>query len=232
MTAASLSRVIRPFQASHLARTWANRRDVVLRSLDVILASLALVVVAPIMAVIALLIVLTSPGTAIFRQTRVGYRQQNFPMLKFRTMRDHCDESVHQEFVRRMLAGDDPRSQPGSGLYKLQADPRVTAAGAFLRRTSMDELPQLINVLRGEMSLVGPRPMLPWEVELCDQRYLKRFDIKPGISGLWQVKGRNRLSMQDGLKLDLEYLARRSVRLYVEILLRTIPAVLFDRDCR
>jgi lipopolysaccharide/colanic/teichoic acid biosynthesis glycosyltransferase len=232
MTAASFSRVIRPFQASHLARTWANRRDVVLRSLDVILAALALVVVAPIMAMIALLILLTSPGTAIFRQTRVGYRQQNFLMLKFRTMRDHCDESVHQEFVRRMLAGDDPRSQPGSGLYKLQADPRVTAVGAFLRRTSMDELPQLINVLRGDMSLVGPRPMLPWEVELCDQRYLKRFNIKPGISGLWQVKGRNRLSMQDGLKLDLEYVARRSVRLYVEILLRTIPAVLFDRDCR
>jgi lipopolysaccharide/colanic/teichoic acid biosynthesis glycosyltransferase len=232
MTAASFSRVIRPLQASYLMRTSANRRDVVLRFLDVLLASLALVVVAPIMAVIALLILLTSPGTAIFRQTRVGYRQQNFPMLKFRTMRDHCGESVHQEFVRRMLAGDDPRSQPGNGLYKLQADPRVTAFGRFLRRTSMDELPQLINVLRGEMSLVGPRPMLSWEVELCEQRYLKRFEIKPGISGLWQVKGRNRLSMQEALELDLEYVERRSLRLYVEILFRTIPAVLFDRGCR
>ena len=232
MTVVSFSRVIRPLQASSSVRTWANRRDVVLRSLDVLLASLALVVVAPIMAVIALLILLTSPGNAIFRQTRVGYPQQNFPMLKFRTMRDHCGESVHQEFVRRMLAGDDARSQPGNGLYKLQADPRVTAVGGFLRRTSMDELPQLINVLRGEMSLVGPRPMLSWEVELCEQRYLERFEIKPGISGLWQVSGRNRLSMQEALELDLEYVARRGVRLYVEILFRTIPAALIDRDCR
>jgi lipopolysaccharide/colanic/teichoic acid biosynthesis glycosyltransferase len=131
-----------------------------------------------------------------------------------------------------MLAGDDPRSQPGRGLYKLEADPRVTAVGAFLRRTSLDELPQLINVIRGEMSLVGPRPPLPWEMELFKRRYLTRFEIRPGITGLWQVRGRNRLSMQVGLDLDLEYVKRRSVRLYVGILLQTIPAVLFNRECR
>ena len=232
MTAASPSRVIRPLRGSHLSRVWASRRDVVLRFFDLMLASLALVILAPIMAMIALVISLTSPGPAIFRQTRVGYRQHNFRMLKFRTMRDRCGELVHREFVTRMLTGDDPRSQPGGGLYKLELDPRVTAVGAFLRRTSIDELPQLINVLRGEMSLVGPRPSLSWEVELFEPRYLKRFEIKPGITGLWQVEGRNRLSMQEGLDLDLEYVKRRSVRLYLEILLRTIPAVLFNRECR
>jgi lipopolysaccharide/colanic/teichoic acid biosynthesis glycosyltransferase len=209
-----------------------NHRDVALRLFDVVLASLALLLSVPIMAVIAVVILLTSPGPAIFRQERVGYRQQNFRMLKFRTMRHRSSESVHREFVTRMLAGDDPRSQPGSGLYKIEADPRVTAVGAFLRRTSLDELPQLINVIRGDMSLVGPRPPLPWEMELFKRHYLTRFDIRPGITGLWQVRGRNRLSMQEGLDLDLEYVNRRSVRLYLGILLQTIPAVLFNQECR
>ena len=232
MTATSFRPYLRSLGAHYLLRTWTNRRDVVLHVFDVVLAFLALLVSAPIMAVIAILILLTSPGAAIFRQERVGYRQQNFRMLKFRTMWHDSSESVHREFVTRMLAGDDPRSQLGSRLYKLEADPRVTRLGAFLRRTSLDELPQLINVVRGEMSLVGPRPPLPWEVELFKQHYLTRFEVRPGITGLWQVRGRNRLSMQEGLDLDLEYVKRRSVRLYLEILLRTIPAVLFNRECR
>jgi lipopolysaccharide/colanic/teichoic acid biosynthesis glycosyltransferase len=219
-------------RARYLLPIWTNRGDVVLRLFDVVLASVALLLSAPLMSVIAVTILLTSPGPAIFRQERVGYRQQKFRMLKFRTMRHDSSESVHREFVTRMLAGDDPRSQPGSGLYKLEADPRVTAFGVFLRRTSLDELPQLINVIRGDMSLVGPRPALPWDMELFKRHYLRRFEIKPGITGLWQVRGRNRLSMQEALDLDLEYVNRRSLRLYVGILLQTIPVVLFNRECR
>ncbi len=231
MTATSFRSHLRP-RTRHFLQTGTIRRDVLLHFFDIVLASLALLVAAPIMALIGVLILLTSPGPVIFRQVRVGYNQQDFRMLKFRTMRHNSSESVHREFVTRMLAGDDPRSQPGSGLYKLEADPRVTSVGAFLRQTSLDELPQLINVIRGEMSLVGPRPPLPWEVELFEPHHLTRFEIRPGITGLWQVRGRSRLPMQQGLELDLEYVNRRSVRLYIEILLRTIPAVLFNRECR
>jgi lipopolysaccharide/colanic/teichoic acid biosynthesis glycosyltransferase len=113
----------------------------------------------------------------------------------------------------------------GRRLYKLEADPRVTRIGAFLRKTSLDELPQLFNVLRGEMSLVGPRPVLPWEAEMFAERYKRRFSVKPGITGLWQVSGRSRLSMQEALDLDIEYVARRSFALDLQILFRTIPAV-------
>ena len=126
MTATSFPPHLRSLRTRCFLRSWTNCRDAILHLFDVVLASLALVVVAPIMAVIAVLILLTSPGPAIFRQVRVGHRQQNFRMLKFRTMCDDCGESLHREFVTRMLAGDDPRSRPDSGLYKLEADPRVT----------------------------------------------------------------------------------------------------------
>jgi lipopolysaccharide/colanic/teichoic acid biosynthesis glycosyltransferase len=184
------------------------------------------------MALIAALIRLTSPGPAVFRQVRVGHRQQPFEMFKFRTMRDHCDDSVHRDFVTRMLRGEDPREVPGAGLYKLADDPRVTPIGALLRRTSFDELPQLVNVVRGEMSLVGPRPVLPWEAELFEKRHLGRFGVKPGITGLWQVEGRNRLTMQEALDLDVQFVSRRSVRLHLWILIRTLPAALLDREAR
>jgi len=203
-----------------------------MRVLDVALASVALLVLAPAMVGIVIAVRLTSPGPATFRQVRIGHRQREFVMLKFRTMRTDCDESLHREFVTRMLAGADPRQQPGNGLFKLEGDPRVTRVGAVLRRLSLDELPQLINVVRGEMSLVGPRPPLPWEVELFDERFLQRFAVKAGITGLWQVAGRNRLSMQEALELDLEYVERRSVLLYLKILWRTIPAALGDREAR
>ena len=197
-----------------------------------VLASALLVVAAPVAGLIALAIKLTSPGPVLFRQTRVGHRGQSFPMLKFRTMRDRCDETLHREFVTRMLTGDDPRHQVGRGLYKLRADPRVTPLGAVLRRTSLDELPQLLNVLRGEMSLVGPRPALSWEVELFEERFLGRFDVLPGITGLWQVSGRNRIPMGEALELDLRYVEQRSVPLYLAILLRTLPAALLRQEGR
>src|SRR5207248_8239076 len=137
------------------------------------------------------------------RQTRIGYRQRPFVMLKFRSMSVNCADEIHRDFVSRMLTGEDPRTA-GQGLYKLGGDRRVTPLGRILRATSLDELPQLLNVLRGEMALVGPRPVLSWEVELYEPRHLQRFDVLPGITGLWQVSGRSRLTMTEALELDLE----------------------------
>jgi lipopolysaccharide/colanic/teichoic acid biosynthesis glycosyltransferase len=146
-------------------------------------------------------------------------------MLKFRSMTDGCDDAVHREYNLRELAGEDPR-EGRTGVYKPAADPRITRIGRLLRVTSLDELPQLINVLKGEMALVGPRPALDWEVALYQPHHRERLLVKPGITGLWQVSGRNLLSMREALDLDVEYVRRRSVRLDLTILARTVPAVL------
>jgi lipopolysaccharide/colanic/teichoic acid biosynthesis glycosyltransferase len=138
-------------------------------------------------------------------------------------MQVDADDTSHREYVARMLAGE---ATPQRGLYKLDADPRVTRMGAILRRTSLDELPQLINVLRGDMSLVGPRPALPYEVRQFPVWAAPRFAVRPGLTGLWQVSGRNRLAMTDGLLLDVEYVERHTLLLDLGILLRTAPAVL------
>jgi len=195
------------------------------RLIDLSVGGLALVVLGPAMLLTALIVRLTSPGPALFRQVRVGYLEQPFVMLKFRTMRAGCDDTVHREYNRRELSGEDPRDS-GRGLYKLDRDDRITPIGHFLRKSSLDELPQLINVMRGEMALVGPRPALAWEVELYRAHHHERFLVKTGITGLWQVSGRNRLSMIEALDLDVEYVRRRSVGLDVRILARTLPAVL------
>src|SRR4051794_7519426 len=137
-----------------------------------------------------------------------------------------CDQTVHRNYVRRELSGEDPREPDGSGLFKLDRDHRVTPVGRILRSSSLDELPQLINVLRGEMSLVGPRPALDWELELYQPHHHERFEVKPGITGLWQVCGRSRLPMTKALDLDVEYVRRRSLGLDLWILVRTVPAVL------
>jgi lipopolysaccharide/colanic/teichoic acid biosynthesis glycosyltransferase len=136
---------------------------------------------------------------------------------------------VHRSYVTGMLAVEGKAAARDGGLFKLTDDPRVTLLGVWLRRTSLDELPQLINVLRGDMSLVGPRPMLPWEAQLLAAPYRPRFTVKPGITGLWQVSGRSRLSMQRALELDVEYVRRRSILFDLTILARTVPA-LFHGD--
>jgi lipopolysaccharide/colanic/teichoic acid biosynthesis glycosyltransferase len=194
--------------------------------LDVVLAALLLIVAAPVLTVIALLIRLTSPGPVLFRQLRVGHLEQPFTMLKFRTMQAGCDDRVHREFVTRMLSDGTAGQAAPDGVFKLADDPRVTRIGRFLRRTSLDELPQLVNVLRGEMSLVGPRPSLPWEVDLYQPTQRRRFQVRPGMTGLWQVRGRNRVDLARALDLDVEYATRQSVRLYLLILVLTVPAVL------
>jgi len=203
---------------------------VVKRAIDVVLAVPMLIVLSPVMLIIAVAIRLGSSGPALFRQVRVGHRRSLFVLLKFRTMHQYADDTIHRAYVATMLNGAAAPTDAGRALFKLTSDPRVTAIGKFLRKTSLDELPQLINVLRGEMSLVGPRPVLPWEVELFEQRHRVRFAVKPGITGLWQVSGRSRLTMQQALDLDVDYVRRRNLALDLTTLLRTVPAILRSRD--
>jgi lipopolysaccharide/colanic/teichoic acid biosynthesis glycosyltransferase len=195
------------------------------RALDILLSSIMLILLAPLMLLIAVAVRLSSPGPALFRQVRVGFRGETFELLKFRTMRQDNDDSIHRQFVTKLLSGIEPAEGSGKRIYKLERDPRVTMVGRILRRLSLDELPQLINVLFAEMSLVGPRPALSWEVELFDPIYVARYLVPPGMTGLWQVSGRNKLSITEGLDLDLEYVRRQSFGLYVLILLKTIPTI-------
>jgi lipopolysaccharide/colanic/teichoic acid biosynthesis glycosyltransferase len=184
------------------------------------------------MLVIGGLVRLDSPGPALFRQERVGSGGRRFRVLKFRTMRDGASDTPHREFVRRLQAGDESSTAQASGgpaVYKLVNDERVTRLGRWLRRTSLDELPQFINVLRGEMSLVGPRPPLPYEFEAYDLWQFDRLQVKPGITGLWQVSGRNLLSYRQMCELDVHYVRTWSLLLDIRILLRTIPVVLLNR---
>jgi lipopolysaccharide/colanic/teichoic acid biosynthesis glycosyltransferase len=153
-------------------------------------------------------------------------------MYKFRTMYAGSSDQLHREFVRQLLSQENPRAGGPTGLYKLEDDPRITPVGRWLRRTSLDELPQLFNVVLGQMSLVGPRPALPWEAELFNRRQRARFWVRPGITGLWQVSGRNSLTMPQGIELDLDYIRRQSVWLDLAILCRTILVVLMARDTR
>jgi lipopolysaccharide/colanic/teichoic acid biosynthesis glycosyltransferase len=198
----------------------------VTHALDVVLAGLLLIVAAPVLTAIALLVRIGSPGPVLFRQLRIGHLEQPFTMLKFRTMLVDCDDRLHREFVTRLLSGGTAGQAAPDGVFKLVDDPRVTRIGRFLRRTSLDELPQLFNVLRGEMSLVGPRPALPWEVDLYGPTHRLRFQVRPGMTGLWQVRGRNRVDLARALDLDVEYVTRQSIRLYLLILVMTVPAVL------
>jgi exopolysaccharide biosynthesis polyprenyl glycosylphosphotransferase len=200
------------------------------RIVDVAGSSLALLVLAPLLGLIALLIKLTSKGPVFFRQERVGDRGRIFQCFKFRSMHAVNDPSIHKEYVRRLISGRrTSKSGPGEAgaVYKIKHDPRVTPFGRFLRRTSLDELPQFWNVLKGEMSLVGPRPAIPYEIESYDLWHRRRvLDVKPGITGLWQVCGRSRTTFDEMVRLDLRYAGSWSIWLDLKILLRTPRAVL------
>jgi lipopolysaccharide/colanic/teichoic acid biosynthesis glycosyltransferase len=198
------------------------------RIIDVLASVTALTVASPIMLVLALLIRATSPGPALFRQERVGVAGKPFTAFKFRTMVVDNDDSAHRELCTRQLLGESD-AETSDGVYKLETDPRITRVGVWLRRLSLDELPQLINVLRGEMSLVGPRPGLQWEVDLYRPEHLRRLAVRPGITGLWQVSGRNRLSMLEMLDLDVRYVEEWSPGLDLRII-ATTPAVLLRGD--
>ncbi|MDY7077800.1 MAG: undecaprenyl-phosphate glucose phosphotransferase [Chloroflexota bacterium] len=188
------------------------------RGVDVVGAVAMLVLGAPILGLVALAIRLDSPGPIVFRQTRVGVGGKRFEIYKFRSMREGSEAELEQ--LRELNEADGP-------LFKIHDDPRLTRTGRFLRRTSLDELPQLWNVLRGEMSLVGPRPALPAEVSRYMEWHKRRLEVRPGMTGLWQVSGRSLLNFDEGVLLDIYYIENWSLWLDFKILLRTIPQALF-----
>jgi lipopolysaccharide/colanic/teichoic acid biosynthesis glycosyltransferase len=211
-------------------RTTDKRIDTVLkRVMDIVGSALTLVLLFPVFAVIALAIKLTSKGPVFFRQQRIGEHGKPFVFLKFRSMYAGNDPHVHREYVKKLIAGNAERhacNGDRDGVFKLTRDSRITPLGAFLRRASLDELPQFINVLRGEMSLVGPRPPIPYEVEAYDLWHRRRLvEAKPGITGLWQVGGRSRVKFDDMVRLDLEYARTWSIWMDIKILVRTPLAV-------
>lgn len=204
------------------------------RSIDILGSLLLLMLLSPLLAAIAVAIKLTSRGPVLFRQQRIGEHGIPFTFLKFRTMNVNNDASMHKEYVRQLIAGRavrHPTNGNGNGhhegIFKLTNDPRITPVGSFLRRTSLDELPQLVNVLCGEMSLVGPRPPLPYEVEAYAIWHRRRLiEARPGITGLWQVHGRSRIGFDDMVRLDLRYARDCSPWLDLKILLQTPRAVI------
>ena len=200
------------------------------RATDIFGSALGLLVFAPVFLIIAALIKLGSKGPVFFRQQRIGQFGEPFKFLKFRSMQAGNDSKVHQDYMKQLISGTaerQPTNGNGNGVYKLTQDSRVTPIGAFLRRTSLDELPQLYNVLRGEMSLVGPRPAIPYEVKAYDIWHRRRvLDAKPGITGLWQVSGRSRIGFDEMVRLDVRYSVKRSFWLDIKILLLTPCAVI------
>ena len=214
-----------------LSKKKENRRafGALKRGMDVVGSVLALILAAPVFAVIAVVIKATSQGPVFFRQTRIGQNGKPFVFLKFRSMKVGNDETAHKEYVKRLISGSaerHPSNGNEGGVFKLTRDPRITRVGAFLRKTSLDEVPQFINVLKGEMSLVGPRPPIPYEVEAYDVWHRRRLlEAKPGITGLWQVSGRSRVTFDEMVRLDLRYARSWSPWMDIKILLRTPLAV-------
>jgi exopolysaccharide biosynthesis polyprenyl glycosylphosphotransferase len=197
------------------------------RCIDVVGSLAAILLFSPVYAVIAILIKCTSKGPILFRQTRVGQYGKKFTFLKFRSMRTNNDATIHKEYVTKFIAGKGEKQEGGEGaVFKLTNDPRVTAIGRFIRRTSLDELPQFFNVLIGDMSLVGPRPPVPYEFEVYDVWHRTRvFEVRPGITGLWQVNGRSKTNFDDMVRLDLQYARTWTVWMDIKILAKTPKAV-------
>ena len=196
------------------------RQANILRVIDVVLAALLILLGLPVWGCIALAIRINSPGAVIYKQTRIGMNGKLFTVYKFRSMHNNAD---------RLQEALQAHNQAQGPIFKIKDDPRITPVGKLLRRTSFDEIPQLINVLRGEMSLVGPRPHPVSDVAKYEEWHKARLAIKPGLTGLWQISGRSDISFNEGILMDLYYIENQSLRLYFKILLYTIPAVL---SCR
>ena len=199
-------------------RTWQR----VKRPLDVVLALVLLIVLAPLLLAIAIAVKVSSPGPVLFRQRRIGLGMQEFTMLKFRTMHDGVSEATHKAYIAELAAG----AASGEGLRKLTVDPRVTGVGRLLRKASLDELPQLLNVLMGTMSLIGPRPAIPYELEHYAPHHFERFQVRPGLTGLWQVSGRAAVGFVEMLEIDVDYVSKASALTDLSITVRTPIAVL------
>jgi lipopolysaccharide/colanic/teichoic acid biosynthesis glycosyltransferase len=212
------------------------------RVFDVFLATMFLIMLLPLMLLIASLIKLDSPGPVLFIQNRIGVKRRTeghrvvwivrpFAFYKFRSMVTNADQSLHESYVREFREGRNNGSGNGTA-FKLSNDSRVTRFGRILRKTSLDELPQLVNVLKGDMSLVGPRPVPTYEVALYANSHYERLSALPGITGLWQVKGRCQVPFEEMMRMDIEYARQASLWLDAKILLLTIPAVLSGRGAK
>jgi exopolysaccharide biosynthesis polyprenyl glycosylphosphotransferase len=198
------------------------------RTMDLFLSLLVLIVFAPLYALIALLVRMYSPGPILFKQIRAGKDGRPFTFYKFRTMRHDIDVTLHREYATNFIGGKELRlkdERSDKKIYKMPNDPRVTSIGRILRKTSLDELPQIFNVIRGDMSIVGPRPPIAYELTIYKEWHKRRLRAKPGITGLWQVSGRSSVPFHDMVLLDLYYINRWSLPLDVEIIMKTIPVV-------
>ena len=193
------------------------------RVVDSVAAIVLLVLLVPVFLLVALAVVVDSGWPILYRGERIGRGARTFTVFKFRSMRANADPSLHREYLRELLAG---KVASSNGLYKVPSDPRITRVGAFLRKSSLDELPQLVNVIRGEMSLVGPRPEVPYALADYEPWMYRRFEVTPGITGLWQVSGRGRIGVRDMLRLDVQYADECGFAADLAILAKTIPAVL------
>jgi lipopolysaccharide/colanic/teichoic acid biosynthesis glycosyltransferase len=218
-------------QTNYMTIGWKRPYEVVVkRVLDMICALVALLLLCPVMIFVAVLIKLDSQGPAFFTQKRIGKRGRSFQIYKFRTMTHNLDDSAHKKFMQAFVKGnlsspDASRSGHGTVMYKPFNESQVTRVGRILRKTSLDELPQLLNILKGDMSLVGPRPNVPYEVEAYKEWHMERLSVLPGITGLAQVKGRSALDFDTIARYDIEYARRMSIVLDVRILLATAFAV-------
>jgi lipopolysaccharide/colanic/teichoic acid biosynthesis glycosyltransferase len=211
------------------ADAWPRLSEALWRALELALSVSLLLLLLPALLLIALAVRLDSRGPALFRQQRVGRDLKPFIVNKFRTMHRDVGHDAHRAFVLGLIEGKHPEPSDNGPRFKLAGDERVTRVGRLLRRSSLDELPQLWNVVRGEMSLVGPRPSIPYEVEHYPPHWSARFAVKPGLTGLWQVSGRSELTLEQMAALDTEYVRRRSLWLNLSILARTVPVVLSTR---
>ncbi|KJD46519.1 sugar transferase [Paenibacillus terrae] len=222
--AEALSTSVEVYSAAHglERRQGLSVYPFVKRSMDIVLSFIGLIVLCPVFLLVILLIKLEDPrGSALFYQVRIGKNERPFRMIKFRSMVSDAEDRLSTLLLENEIEG---------AMFKMRDDPRITRIGRFLRRTSIDELPQLLNVLRGQMSLVGPRPPLPREVDDYTVRDKLRLTVTPGCTGLWQVSGRNHLSFNQMVELDLEYISRRSLRTDIIIMLKTFRVLLGSND--
>jgi lipopolysaccharide/colanic/teichoic acid biosynthesis glycosyltransferase len=201
------------------------------RSLDLGAALLGLLLASPILALVAVAVKLESRGPVLFRQERLGLGGRPFTLYKFRSMFSTAEQARHRDHARELIRGDASATQPGEKVWvPISADPRVTRLGGFLRRSHLDELPQLVNILRGEMSLVGPRPPIPYEVEVYEPWHLRRLSVVPGMTGLWQATAWGRVSFDEGVALDLAYIDRRSFGFDLRLIGRTLWQIAVGRQ--
>jgi lipopolysaccharide/colanic/teichoic acid biosynthesis glycosyltransferase len=208
-------------EESALAQVFVRQLPLWKDILDVLLSLIALILLSPLFLLIAVYIKIADPGPVFFRQNRIGFRGKKFECWKFRTMKVNNDATAHEEYLKSLIQGGD------QAMVKLDArkDPRIIPLGWILRQSGLDELPQLVNVLRGDMSLVGPRPCLPYEAKEYDQWHGERFDTAPGLTGLWQVSGKNRTTFKDMMRFDIRYSRRMSFWMEIQILFKTFPAI-------